>query len=151
MAALLCGAAAPAAAQSGESSKAAALTLVLALVLFMFLARALLPVYIYFDAEKRDYNPIVWIALVVFFGVIPFFVYLAVRPKTPLPRPVYCYSYQWGPPAPYPAWPYAAPYPYTHPYPAQPPAAPADRRCRFCGVRLAPPDVRCPSCGLKPR
>jgi hypothetical protein len=125
------------------------MALVLAIVLVMVLTRTLLPIYVYFDAEKRNYNPVVWIIMVAMFGLIPFFIYLAARPKHPLPKPVY-YYYQWGPPAAYPAGPYAAPAPYPAPYYAPAPAGPAGHRCRFCGVSVAPGDARCPNCGLRP-
>ncbi|MEM3342076.1 MAG: hypothetical protein QW728_05230 [Thermoplasmata archaeon] len=43
----------------------------------------LLAVYTYTDATKRNFNPILWTVLVVVFGLIPFIIYLLIRPPLP--------------------------------------------------------------------
>ncbi len=156
--AVLLVAAAPAGAQDPSDAAASALALVIIILAVVLLSRTILPIYVFLDADKRNYNPVVWVVLVVLFGLIPFFIYLVLRPKTPLPRQGYYYypavypGQPYAPPATYPgyAYPYSAPVPYpTSSY--SPSAAPGSRapKCRFCGVQGFPGDITCPNCGQK--
>ena len=103
-------------------------------ILFLFIA-----IWVYRDAESRGMSGVLWLIVVLLFGIIGLIIYLVVRHDKVQPMMTQPYYGQqpWQPPPGGAAPPPAAPAPTTQ------------MTCRNCGSPLAPGATFCGKCGAK--
>jgi len=103
----------------------------------LFIVSILIAIWVYRDAEGRGMSGVLWLIIVLLFGLIGLIIYLVVR-KDRMP-PMMMPQQQWAPP------------PGGMPPPGMPPSgAPAvQMTCRNCGSPLAPGATFCGKCGAK--
>ena len=111
-----------------------------AIIVGIFVISILIAIWVYRDAQSRGMSGVLWLIIVLFFGIIGLIIYLVVRHDRVSPAMAGPYSGQppgWMPPPPG-----AAP-------PSTGPAPPAQTTCRNCGSPLAPGATFCGKCGAK--
>ena len=105
----------------------------------LFIVSILIAIWVYRDAESRGMSGVLWLIIVLLFGIIGLIIYLVVR-KDRVPAMMMPPEQPWGAP------------PGAMPPPGMPPAgAPpgAQMTCRNCGSPLAPGATFCGKCGAK--
>ncbi len=109
-----------------------------ALIIGIWIIFLLIAIWVYRDAESRGMSGVLWLILVLLFGLIGLIIYLVVRHDKvpPMTQPYYGQP-GWAPPPPGPAPPAAGPAPS------------AQATCRNCGSPLAPGATFCGKCGAK--
>ena len=100
-------------------------------------------VWVYRDAESRGMSGVLWLLVVILFGLIGIIIYLIVRGGHPVRPP----GGHWPPRAPA----YVPPPGYAPPPAYTPPSAPpvATPACRECGAPLLLGAAFCAKCGTK--
>jgi len=110
-----------------------------ALIIAIWVIFLLIAIWVYRDAESRGMSGVLWLIVVLLFGIIGLIIYLVVRHDKVQPMMAQPYYGQqpWQPP----------------PGGAAPPPAggapPAQMTCRNCGSPLAPGATFCGKCGAK--
>ncbi len=108
-----------------------------ALLVVIWVIFLLVAIWVYRDAESRGMSGVLWLIVVLLFGLIGLIIYLVVRKDRVQPMMTQPYGQPpWQPP------PGAAP-------PPAGPAPPAQMTCRNCGSPLAPGATFCGKCGAK--
>lgn len=107
-------------------------------VVFLFVA-----IWVYRDAETRGMSGVLWLIVVLLFGIIGLIIYLVVRHDKVQPGMQPYYGQQ---PYGQPPW---TPPPGAAALPPVGPAPPSQMTCRNCGSPLAPGATFCGKCGAK--
>lgn len=110
-----------------------------ALIVGIWIIFLLIAIWVYRDAESRGMSGVLWLIVVLLFGIIGLIVYLVVRHDRvqPMAQPYYGQPPGWAPP------------PTTGAPPPAGPAPPAQATCRNCGSPLATGATFCGKCGAK--